>query len=85
MSEPKIASRLNHVAYLTHDTGATYRFYTEVMGFTLVAAVRGDYDPESQQSRPHLHTFFAMGSGEIIAFFDIEGVERPRKNANIPT
>jgi catechol 2,3-dioxygenase-like lactoylglutathione lyase family enzyme len=85
MSEPKIASRLNHVAYLTADTGATYRFYTEVMGFKLVAAVRGDYDPESQQARPHLHTFFAMGSGEVIAFFDIEGLAPPKKDAHVPT
>ena len=38
MSELKIADRLNHVAYVTTDTGATYRFYTEIMGFKLVAA-----------------------------------------------
>ena len=25
---PKIARALNHVAYPTMDTGATYRFYT---------------------------------------------------------
>ena len=85
MSEPKIADRLNHVAYLTNDTGATYRFYTEVMGFKLVAAVRGDYDPESRSEKPHLHTFFAMRSGEVIAFFDIEGLERPKKDNNVPT
>jgi catechol 2,3-dioxygenase-like lactoylglutathione lyase family enzyme len=81
MSELKIADRLNHVAYLTTDTGATYRFYTEIMGFKLVAAVRGEYDPESRSAKPHLHTFFAMGSGEVIAFFDIEGMERPKKDS----
>ena len=80
MSELKIADRLNHVAYVTTDTGATYRFYTEIMGFKLVAAVRGDHDPESGSNKPHLHTFFAMGSGEVIAFFDIEGMERPKKD-----
>lgn len=84
MSELKIADRLNHVAYLTNDTGATYRFYTEIMGFKLVAAVRGGFDPESQQERQHLHTFFAMGSGEVIAFFDLEGVEKPKKD-HVPT
>ena len=81
MSELKIAERLNHVAYVTTDTGATYRFYTEIMGFKLVAAVRGEYDPESRSEKPHLHTFYAMGSGEVIAFFDIEGLERPKKDA----
>ena len=80
----KIARALNHVAYPTTDTGATYRFYTEVLGFKLVAAVRGDHDPESKTSKPHLHTFFAMGSGEVIAFFDIEGIEKPKRD-HLPT
>ncbi len=84
MSELKIAGRLNHVAYVTQDTGATYRFYTEVMGFSLVAAVRGAYDPEARQERASLHTFFAMGSGEVIAFFDIEGMAKPPKD-HLPT
>jgi len=84
MSELKIASRLNHVAYVTQDTGATYRFYTEVMGFSLVAAVRGSYDPEARQERASLHTFFAMGSGEVIAFFDIDGMAKPPKD-HLPT
>jgi glyoxylase I family protein len=79
MSETlKTARALNHVAYLTTDTGATHRFYTEILGFKLVAAVRGDADPESGTSKPHLHTFFAMRSGEVIAFFDLEGVEKPK-------
>ncbi len=74
MQTPKIASALNHVAYPTANTAATVRFYTELMGFTLVHAVRGDGDPETGESRPFLHTFFAMGSGEVIAFFDIAGL-----------
>ena len=81
---PKIATALNHVAYPTTDTGATYRFYTEILGFKLVAAVRGDHDPESKTNKPHLHTFFAMGSGEVIAFFDIEGIEKPKRD-HLPT
>jgi glyoxylase I family protein len=68
---PKIASALNHVAYPTTNTAETVRFYTEVMGFRLAHAVRSDFDPESGNPRPFLHTFFEMGSGEIIAFFDI--------------
>jgi len=85
MSElPKVARALNHVAYPTTDTGATYRFYTEILGFKLVAAVRGDEDPESGTSKPHLHTFFAMRSGEVIAFFDIESAEKPKRD-RLPT
>ena len=81
---PKISRAMNHVAYVTRDTGATYRFYTEILGFRLVAAVRGDHDPESNSSKPHLHTFYAMDSGEVVAFFDIEGAEKPARDA-LPT
>ena len=70
---PRIATRMNHVAYPTFDTMATVRFYTEVMGFRLVDAVRDEIPPHR-----FLHTFFAMESGEIIAFFDIVGMEKPK-------
>jgi catechol 2,3-dioxygenase-like lactoylglutathione lyase family enzyme len=69
---PRIATRLNHVAYPTFDTAVTVRFYTEVLGFRLVDAVRDERGP-----KPFLHTFFAMESGEVIAFFDIVGLEKP--------
>ncbi len=73
---PKVATGLNHVAYVTEDTARTRRFYEEVLGFPLVAAVRNDYDPETRSTRRSLHTFFAMGNGEVIAFFEIEGVKQ---------
>jgi catechol 2,3-dioxygenase-like lactoylglutathione lyase family enzyme len=77
MQQPAIATALNHVAYPTTHTAATVRFYTEVLGFRLVDAIRGTTDPDSGKPRPFLHTFFAMGSGEIIAFFEVEGLEVP--------
>ena len=76
MSEPRIAIRLNHVAYPTFDTPATIRFYTHVMGFRLVAALEGESEPEDGSRRHFLHTFFAMESGEIIAFFEVDRLER---------
>jgi catechol 2,3-dioxygenase-like lactoylglutathione lyase family enzyme len=79
MSMPRIATRLNHVAYPTFDTAATVRFYTEVLGFRLVDAVREERGP-----KPFLHTFFAMESGEVIAFFDILGLEKPESDALPP-
>ena len=75
MSMPRIATRLNHVAYPTFDTAATVRFYTEVMGFRLVDAVQ-----DAIGRTRFLHTFFAMESGEIIAFFDIPGLEKPARD-----
>ena len=75
MSMPRIATRMNHVAYPTFDTAETVRFYTEVMGFRLVDAVQ-----DSIGRMAFLHTFFAMESGEIIAFFDIPGLEKPKRD-----
>ena len=77
MATPTIASALNHVAYATFDTASTVRFYTEVMGFHLAHAITGASDPESGAHRPFLHTFFTMGSGEVIAFFEIDGLTPP--------
>lgn len=74
MQRPTIASSLNHVAYATANTAETVRFYTEVMGFRLAHAVRGSDDPANGSERRFLHTFFEMGGGEVIAFFDIEGL-----------
>lgn len=68
---------LNHAAYPTFDTGATYRFYTELLGCTFVAAVRKDVVPSTGAPTPFLHTFFALSSGECIAFFEVEGLEEP--------
>ncbi len=75
MAMPRIATRLNHVAYPTFDTAATVQFYTEVLGFRLVDAVRDEIPPHR-----FLHTFFAMESGEIIAFFDILAMEKPARD-----
>ena len=74
---PNVARALNHAAYQTTDTAATCRFYTDVLGFKLVAAVRGEADPAAGADRPFLHTFFAMRSGEVLAFFELEGVDLP--------
>lgn len=81
---PKHPTRMNHIAYVTEDTAATRRFYEDVLGFPLVAAVRNDFDPESNTNRRSLHTFFAMGDGEAIAFFEIEGVKNPPRG-DVPT
>ena len=83
MQRPTIASSLNHVAYATGNTAETVRFYTDVMGFRLAHAVRGEHDPQSASPLPFLHTFFTMGSGEVIAFFDIAGLT-PSERDSLP-
>lgn len=69
--------QLNHVAYPTWDSVATYRFYTEVLRCKFVGAVHGDRVPSTGAETPYLHTFYAMDSGECIAFFEVDGLNCP--------
>ncbi|TCP43612.1 catechol 2,3-dioxygenase-like lactoylglutathione lyase family enzyme [Tamaricihabitans halophyticus] len=64
---------LNHVAYVTTDTAATKRFYTEILGMKLVGHAIDDSVGSTGEQTRFLHTFFEMGDGSCIAFFEIEG------------
>jgi catechol 2,3-dioxygenase-like lactoylglutathione lyase family enzyme len=61
---------LSHVAYITHDTAATVRFYSELMGMELVNAVLDDSIPSTGDPVPYFHSFFRMADGSTVAFFE---------------
>jgi glyoxylase I family protein len=61
---------LSHVAYITHDTAATVRFYSEVLGMELVNAVLDDSIPSTGDPVPYFHSFFRMADGSTVAFFE---------------
>lgn len=67
---PGRPNMLSHVAYITHDTSATARFYTEVMGMEMVAAVMDDSIPSTGDPVPYFHSFFKLHDGSTIAFFE---------------
>ncbi|MDP6374811.1 MAG: VOC family protein [Pseudomonadales bacterium] len=72
---------VHHIAYATRDAEATYEFYTKKLGIPLL------------RTENHLHGdgyfrhfFFGIGSGEAIAFFEVEGVgEEPDFKTEIST
>ncbi len=66
--------RLHHVAYVTYDSEATADFYTRVMGMPMVNAVMDDHLPSTGDRTPYFHTFFRMGDGSTIAFFESPGL-----------
>ncbi len=76
--------RLNHVAYVTRDTAATKRFYTEVLGMRLVSYARDESVGSTGDPTTFLHTFFAMSDGACVAFFEIEGVEQDHHDSPLP-
>jgi catechol 2,3-dioxygenase-like lactoylglutathione lyase family enzyme len=67
---PGRPAKLSHAAYITHDTGATVRFYTEMLGMDLVNAVLDDKIPSTGDPVPYFHSFFKMADGSTIAFFE---------------
>jgi catechol 2,3-dioxygenase-like lactoylglutathione lyase family enzyme len=67
---------LNHVAYPTWDSQATYDFYTGVLNCRFLAAIQLDEVPSTGSPTPFLHTFYGFESGEAIAFFEVEGMRR---------
>jgi glyoxylase I family protein len=66
--------RLNHLAYVTHDTATTVKFWTEVMQMPLVEAVMHERVPSTGDPFPYVHFFFRMQDGSTIAFFEAVGL-----------
>ena len=83
---------VHHVAYATADLDATHRFYTEVMGFSLVKTVSAP-TPQGGWAK---HLFYATapvdsdgtahpGSPGMIAFWDlhIPGLDTPKTAVSV--
>lgn len=75
---------LNHVAYVTRDTAETKRFYTEVLGLRLVGYAKDSSVGSTGEPTTFLHTFFELGDGSCIAFFEIEGQELDHHDSPLP-
>lgn len=82
MPDTNIESRsVHHVAYTTRDVEATYDFYANKLGMRLLRT-----ENHLQGDGYFRHFFFAMGSNEAVAFFEINGVgEDPDYKTDIST
>jgi catechol 2,3-dioxygenase-like lactoylglutathione lyase family enzyme len=63
-----LPSRLHHNAYLTKDQEATRAFYEDIVGLPLVATW-SEADELFGAERVYCHTFFGLGDGSALAFF----------------
>lgn len=84
MSEFQRPAGLNHVAYVTRDTAATRKFYTEILGMKLVGSAMDETVGSTGDAGRFLHTFFQLGDGSCVAFFEIEGVQSDHHESSLP-
>jgi catechol 2,3-dioxygenase-like lactoylglutathione lyase family enzyme len=59
----------HHVAYRCRDSGETRRFYEDFLGLELAGALDIRTTQTGRQTRV-LHTFFRLGDGSFLAFFE---------------
>ena len=64
----KLPSRLHHTAYVTRDQEKTRQFYEEVIGLPLLATWC-ESDELFGKVRTYVHTFYGIGDGGALAFF----------------
>ena len=70
---------VNHLAMVTNDMEKTVRFYRDILGMPLVAAIG------NTPQLPYRHYFFEAGPNSTIAFFEWPGmVEKRHKPAGLP-
>lgn len=64
----KLPSRLHHTAYVSKDLEATRHFYEDLLGLPLIATWC-EKDLLFGRERTYCHTFFGLGDGGALAFF----------------
>jgi catechol 2,3-dioxygenase-like lactoylglutathione lyase family enzyme len=69
-----LPSRLHHNAYVTKDQEATRAFYEDLIGLPLVATW-SEADELFGAERVYCHTFFGLGDGSALAFFQFANKE----------
>lgn len=69
-----LPSRLHHNAYVTEDQEATRAFYEDVIGLPLLATWK-ESDELFGAVRTYCHTFYGLGDGSALAFFQFADPE----------
>ncbi|MBL8384654.1 MAG: VOC family protein [Burkholderiales bacterium] len=61
---------LHHHAFACRDAEETRRFYEDLLGMPMVAAIQEGTHPRTGAPSAYLHLFFEMADGTCLAFFD---------------
>lgn len=79
---PGRPAMLSHAAFITRDTAAVHDFYTRLLGMDFVAAVLDDSIPSTGEPIPYFHSFFRLGDGSTIAFFEAPELPPPSEESH---
>jgi glyoxylase I family protein len=72
----RLPSRLHHNAYVVKDHEANRRFFEDLLGIPLVATwCEKSFSTELGREVDFCHTFFGMGDGGALAFFQFADPE----------
>jgi catechol 2,3-dioxygenase-like lactoylglutathione lyase family enzyme len=74
---------IDHVALASFDMKATERFYGEILGLPVVE--RADGVSQGWAGRAWRLLGFALPSGALLDFFEVEGAERPEPRGELDT
>lgn len=62
----------HHHAFRTRDMEATRHFWEDLVGLPMVGTFVETTDPVTEQPSNYIHTFFEMGDGSALAFFQFQ-------------
>lgn len=62
---------VHHSAYRCRDAEETRKFYEDILGLPLKAALVFEEEPGTGRPLPYMHLFFELGDGNFVAFFDV--------------
>lgn len=72
---------MHHHAYLAKDMEATRHFYEDILGMPLIGTWIERTNPVTGQPDNYIHTFFELGDGSCLAFFQFKNEKQNADHA----
>ena len=63
---------VHHHAFRTKDMETTRKFYEEILGLPMIGTFVETVDPVTEGPSNYIHTFFELGDGSKLAFFQFQ-------------
>lgn len=80
-----ITQGVHHVAYRCKNAKETVLWYQKYLGLDFVLAIAEDNVPSTGAPDPYMHVFLNLGSGNILAFFELPTQPEMGRDPNTPT